>query len=229
MYSKAMSYAVVGAAILLSVAVSCYADNYYMKFAAGETHYTHSGVWADGASGYEAKSVSSPMFGIGIGKSSDYFNIEATVLYLGRFELDALWGNPDDMENSTSYPTTVGIQGGNVTGLILALIPKKTFAGGDIHANLGMIYYRATWTGDFFSTTNTHGQTFTKGPRMGTNSVTWFAGLGATYGKPKYTNFSLDVNYYPVSVDGEKYTETWGGGGGYKAVTALEFSVKVPI
>ena len=218
-------YAVIFAVLFASISFCAKADG-YMKFTAGKTHYTHSGVWED--SGYEAKSLSSPMFGIGIGKSTDLYNIEATILYLGRFELDALWGNPDDPEHSTSTPTTVGIQGGDVTGLTLAFIPKKSFAGGDIHANLGLIYYRATWTGDFFNTTNTHGQTFNEGPHMGTKSVTWFAGLGATYGKPKSTSFSLDMNYYPVSVDGKKYTSTWSGGGGYKAVKTLEISVKVP-
>lgn len=204
------------------------ADSAYMKLSAGPTKYATSGVWADNSNGYQSIVDSGPMLSVGFGVDRGWYNLEYGFIYLGKFELDALWGNPD-AACSTCFQTGVGIQGGDVRGLTLAFIPKWHFAGGDLHANLGVIYYRATWKGDIFGPGNPYGQTFSIGPRLATNSITAFAGVGATWGDGKNIRFSIDLNHYPVSVDGSKYASTWGGGGGYKSITTLEFSVKVPL
>ncbi len=214
--------------MLTIVGLAPAADTSYMKLSAGPTKYARSGVWADDGNGYQSIVDSGPMLSIGFGVDRGWYNLEYGFVYLGKFELDALWGNPD-VACSTCNHTGVGIQGGSVRGFTLAFVPKIRFAGGDFHINLGAIYYRATWKTDIFGPSNPYGQTFSVGPRLATNSVTMFAGVGATWGGGKDIRFSLDLNYYPVSVDGSKYSSTWGGGGGYKAVTALEFSVKVPL
>ena len=205
------------------------ADDSYMKLSAGPTRYTPSGVWGDGANGYQSIMDSGPMMSFGFGVSRPMHNLEYGIIYLGKHELDALWGNPDDFANSQSYKTTVGIQSGDVKGLFLNFSPKLTFVHGDVHLNLGGIYYRATWRGDFKFPGSDYAQRFAAGPRMQTKSLTWFVGAGGTWGNSKSIRYGIDLNFYPVAVDGSKYTSTYGGGGGYKSVTALEFSVRVPI
>ena len=204
------------------------ADDSYTKLSSGPTKYGLSKVWSDDGNGYQSIVDSGPMLSIGFGVDRGWYNLEYGFIYLGKFELDALWGNPD-AACSTGNPTGVGIQSGDVRGLTFAFVPKWRFAGGDLHANIGVIYYRATWRGDIFGPGNPYGQTFTAGPRLATNSVTMFAGLGGTWGDSKSIRLSLDLNHYPVAVDGSKYASTWGGGGGYKSATALEFSVKIPL
>lgn len=201
----------------------------YVKFSAGQSKYALSGVWSGIGDGYEAKHPRVQNFAVGIGKSYHHFNVELTAHSFGYMALNALWSNPDDRECPTCYPTTVGIQGGNVSGLSLAFIPKKKFQWGDVHSNLGLIAYRATWEGDFFNSANTHGRSFTKGPRMHSTDITWFAGIGLTWGEEKFGAFSLDANYYPVAVDGAKYASTWSGGGGYKGVTTFTITYRMPM
>ena len=201
----------------------------YIKVAAGPTKQTLSGVWADTANGYQAITDSSPMMSFGFGVSKPRYNFEYGIIYLGKHELDALWGNPDDFANSRSYKTTVGIQSGEVNGLYITLSPKLQFSHGDLHLNLGGIYYKATWRGDFKIPGSDYDQNLSAGPRMQTKSLTWFVGVGGTWGDSKAIRYGIDLNFYPVAVDGAKYKSTWSGGGGYKAVTALEFSVRVPI
>ena len=229
-FTKAISIGV-AVALLLLVAIFCSqakADG-YMKLTTGPTRYTPSGVWGDGANGYQSIMDSSPMMSFGFGVSRPRYNLEYGVIYLGKHELDALWGNPDDFANSRSYKTSVGVQSGDVKGLFLNLSPKLQFTHGDLHANFGAIYYRATWNGDFKFPGSDYNQSFAAGPRMQTKSLTWFYGVGATWGSTKSIRYGIDLNFYPVSVDGSKYASTYSGGGGYKSVTALEFSVRVPI
>lgn len=231
-HERVFVYSIILAVGLLLVITQCAPAKAetYLKLSAGPTKMKPSvpGLWNDVGNGYQRLTDSQPMISVGFGISRPRYNIEYGFIMLGKMEMDALWGNPD-VPNSRDYKTAVGVQSGTINGLFLTYSPKIQFNGGNIHLNLGAIYSKATWKGDHFFPENPYSTQFEPVLRMKTKQLGYFVGFGATIGDSKSLRFSVDLNHYPIDIDSGKYKNTYGGSGGYEAVTALEFSVKVPI
>jgi hypothetical protein len=198
----------------------------YVVVGMGKSHYKLNPlIWQDSVNGYGNKrDLTPPTQFIGIGWDRGKHDLELSFHYFGDMQSHSLWGDPDDSICPTCQATTLGVQGGDVTGLSFSYIPKWRFKKGNIHARLGVIYYRATWYGRFFvANSGSHDRDFFSQVDLETKQFGGLVGAGVSLG-----NWSLDYTLYPgMSVEGKN--RQLGGGGGYDEVSTLTFSYRVPL